>query len=211
MADIKGNDNLEKFSSENSELVSITVNNNGDNIVFGKGSSGSSGFLTKDKTIITNGTYLAEDENCDGFASVIVDVNNAVQPSKSVYLTEAGTTIVSPDTGYAALGEIDIEVSDSIKPVIIPLTEFDDELKFAADGKTLQYTNNSNQTVNIKGSYYISATNKTLSGFYNGIAAGDTDNVDMFNNTIPSDWLGITVFVLDSTNSKVLKVYVINK
>ena len=210
MADINGNDNIAEFSSDNSELVSITVNNNGQPIVLGEGSSGS-GFVTKDKTITANGTYSAEDENCDGFANVTVNVNNTKQPSKSVYLSAAGTTIVYPDTGYAALEEIDIEVADSIKPVIIPLTEFDDDLKFASDGKTLQYTNNSNQAVNIKGSYFINSTNKVLSGFYNGIAAGTTDNVGMFSNTIPSDWLGITVFVLDSTNSKVLKVYVINK
>lgn len=211
MADIKGNDNLAEFSSDNAELVSVTVNNNGRKTVFGQGATGGSGFVTKTKTITANGTYSADDDNCDGFASVTVDVNNSVQPSKSVYLSEAGTTTIYPDEGYAAIGEIDIEVSDSIKPVIIPLTDFDEELKFASDGKTLQYTNNSNQSVNIKGSYYINGTNKVLTGFYNGIAAGATSNVGMFNNQIPSDWLGITVFVLDSTNSKVLKVYVITK
>lgn len=210
MADIKGNDNIKEFSSENSELVSITINNNGNPIVLGKGSGGG-GFTTKSKNITANGTYSAEDEGYDGFSTVVVSVNNSKQPSKSVYLSEAGTTTVYPDSGYAAMDRVDIEVSDSIRPVIIPLTDFDDELKFAADGKTLQYTNNSDQTVNIKGSYYINSTNKVLSGFYNGIAAGATSNVGMFSNTIPTDWLGITVFVLDSTNSKVLKVYVITK
>lgn len=210
MADIKGNDNLAEFSSDNAELVSVTVNNNGKKLVFGQGATGG-GFVTKTKTITANGTYSADDDNCDGFASVTVDVNSSVQPSKSVYLSEAGTTIVSPDEGYAAIGEIDIEVSDSIKPVIIPLTDFDEELKFAADGKTLKYTNNSSQNVNIKGSYYVNATNKVLSGFYNGVAAGATANADMFGNQVPSDWLGMTVFVLNSDNSKVLKVYVINK
>ena len=210
MAEIKGNDNIKEFSSENSELVSITINNNGTPVVFGKGASGG-GFTTKSKTITANGTYSAEDEGYDGFSTVVVSVNNSKQASKSVYLSEAGTTTVYPDSGYAAMGKVDIEVADSIRPVIIPLTDFDDELKFASDGKTLQYTNNSGQTVNIKGSYYINSTNKVLSGFYNGIAAGATSNVGMFSNTIPSDWLGITVFVLDSTNSKVLKVYVITK
>ena len=210
MADIKGNDHIKEFSYDNSELSSIVVNNNNQSIVFGSGGS-AGGFVTKDKTITANGTYSAEDENCDGFANVTVNVNNAKQTSKSVYLSESGTTIVYPDDGYAAMGKVNIEVADSIKPVIIPLTDFDDELKFAADGKTLQYTNNSDQTVNIKGSYFINSTNKTSSGFYNGIAAGATDNVSMFSGQIPSDWLGITVFVLDSTNSKVLKVYVINK
>ena len=210
MADIKGNDNIKEFSSENSELVSITINNNGMPIVLGKGAS-SGGFSTKNKTITANGTYSAEDEGYDGFSTVVVSVNNSKQASKSVYLSEAGTTTVYPDGDYAAMSKVNIEVADSIRPVIIPLTEFDDELKFAADGKTLQYTNNSDQTVNIKGSYYINATNKSTYGFYNGIAAGATSNVGMFNNTIPSDWLGITVFVLDSTNSKVLKVYVITK
>lgn len=210
MADIKGNDNIKEFSSENSELVSITINNNGNPIVLGKGSGGG-GFTTKSKTITANGTYSAEDEGYDGFSTVVVSVNNSKQPSKSVYLSEAGTTIVYPDNGYAAMGSVDIEVSDSIRPVIIPLTDFDDELKFASDGKTLQYTNNSDQTVNIKGSYYINSTNKVLSGFYNGIAAGATSNVGMFSEQIPADWLGITVFVLDSANSKVLKVYVITK
>lgn len=210
MAEIKGNDNIKEFSSENSELVSITINNNGTPVVLGKGSGGG-GFTTKSKTITANGTYSAEDEGYDGFSTVVVSVNNSKQPSKSVYLSEAGTTIVYPDNGYAAMGSVDIEVSDSIRPVIIPLTDFDDELKFASDGKTLQYTNNSDQTVNIKGSYYINSTNKVLSGFYNGIAAGATSNVGMFSEQIPADWLGITVFVLDSANSKVLKVYVITK
>lgn len=210
MADIKGNDNIKEFSSENSELVSITINNNGTPIVLGKGASGG-GFSTKNKTITANGTYSAEDEGYDGFSTVVVSVNNSKQASKSVYLSEAGTTIVYPDSGYAAMSKVNIEVDDSIRPVIIPLTDFDDELKFASDGKTLQYTNNSNQTVNIKGSYYINATNKVLSGFYNGIAAGATSNVGMFSEQIPANWLGITVFVLDSTNSKVLKVYVITK
>lgn len=210
MADIKGNDNIKEFSYEDSALVSITINNNGTPIVFGKGAAGG-GFATKNKTITANGTYSAEDEGYDGFSTVVVSVNNSKQSSKSVYLSEAGTTTVYPDSGYAAMSKVNIEVDESIRPVIIPLTEFDDELKFAADGKTLQYTNNSDQTVNIKGSYYINSTNKVLSGFYNGIAAGATSNVGMFSEQIPSDWLGITVFVLDSTNSKVLKVYVITK
>ena len=210
MADIKGNDNIKEFSSENSELVSITINNNGTPIVLGKGAS-VGGFSTKNKTITANGTYSAEDEGYDGFSTVVVSVNNSKQASKSVYLSEAGTTTVYPDGDYAAMSKVNIEVDESIRPVIIPLTDFDDELKFAADGKTLQYTNNSDRTVNIKGSYYINSTNKILKGFYNGIAAGATSNVGMFSEQIPSDWLGITVFVLDSTNSKVLKVYVITK
>lgn len=210
MADIKGNDNIKEFSSENSELVSITINNNGTPIVLGKGAS-VGGFSTKNKTITANGTYSAEDEGYDGFSTVVISVNNSKQASKSVYLSEAGTTTVYPDGDYAAMSKVNIEVDESIRPVIIPLTDFDDELKFAADGKTLQYTNNSDRTVNIKGSYYINSTNKILKGFYNGIAAGATSNVGMFSEQIPSDWLGITVFVLDSTNSKVLKVYVITK
>ena len=154
MADIKGNDNIKEFSYDNSELASIVVNNNGTPVVFGKGASGG-GFTTKNKTITANGTYSAEDEGYDGFSTVVVSVNNSKQASKSVYLSEAGTTTVYPDSGYAAMGKVDIEVADSIRPVIIPLTDFDEELKFASDGKTLQYTNNGDQSVNIKGSYYI--------------------------------------------------------
>ena len=65
MADIKGNDNIAEFSSDNAELVSITINNNGKRLVFGQGATGGSGFVTKTKTITANGTYSADDDNTE--------------------------------------------------------------------------------------------------------------------------------------------------
>lgn len=213
---VKGNDNLKEFSSENSELVSITVNNNGDPIVFGKGAGGSS-YSTIGKTVTKNGTYNAEDDNCDAYSSVIVDVKSRLQDEKSIVITQYGETTVTPDAGYDAISKVNLTLDSSITPYIVPLTEYDENLFL--DGIYLRYKNTSDEAVNIKGgfrkkSYDADPSNTNLDAIYNLIEAGDTDYVCKYGiaySKFNDNYSYAIVTVLNADNSKVLKTYIIKK
>ena len=61
---------------------------------------------TTSKTVTTNGTYLAETDNVDGFSSVTVNVTPNLQ-SKSATPTTSSQTI-SPDSGYDGLSSVTV-------------------------------------------------------------------------------------------------------
>lgn len=100
MADIKGNDNIKEFSSENSELVSITINNNGNPITFGKGAPEGS-FTVGNASVSANGTYLASDSGYDGFDQVVVNVPQTLTETTSANYTQSGSYALNASAGKA--------------------------------------------------------------------------------------------------------------
>ena len=65
-----------------------------------------------DKNISANGTYNASDDNADGYKKAVVNVQPDLQ-SKSVSITENGTTNVAPDQDKDGLSGVAITVNVS--------------------------------------------------------------------------------------------------
>ena len=64
------------------------------------------------KNVSANGTYNASSDNADGYKKVVVAVQPDLQ-SKSVNITENGTTNVAPDQGKDGLSGVEITVNVS--------------------------------------------------------------------------------------------------
>ena len=65
-----------------------------------------------EKSISANGTYNATDDSADGYSKAVVNVQPDLQ-SKSVNITENGTTNVAPDAGKDGLSGVAITVNVS--------------------------------------------------------------------------------------------------
>lgn len=75
----------------------------------------STGMLMKQVTVVKPGTFLPENikkgVNIGGVIGTLEAGGGSVQPSKSVSITQNGTTTVTPDTGYDALGKVEVSVN----------------------------------------------------------------------------------------------------
>ena len=63
-----------------------------------------------EKSISANGTYNAADDSADGYSKAVVNVQPDLQ-SKSVSITENGTTNVAPDQGKDGLSGVEVVVA----------------------------------------------------------------------------------------------------
>lgn len=108
---MNANENIISYKYENSDLNSITVNNNGNNITYSLGGGGTPAVFDS-KSITENGTYTASDDSLDGYDEVTVNVEDIkIQPTKEVTITENTTTTVTPDSGYDAIDKINVNVN----------------------------------------------------------------------------------------------------
>lgn len=107
------NENVKNYKYENSELVEVTINNNGNDLTFslGGGGSGEPGNFTG-LTVSDNGIYTASEEGYDGYDTVEVEIPNANFQDKEVQLTSSYT--VTPDTGFDGIGELKVSVPREI-------------------------------------------------------------------------------------------------
>lgn len=128
---VKGNDRIHNLKYDNSKLVSVTINNNGDYLTFGENSSGGSGpsgtFISK--TITSNGTYTASTDNVDGYNPVIVNVPGAKYQNKTLDIIENGTYNVTPDSGFDGISQLTVNVNGTAD-MITYKREFDEHFYF---------------------------------------------------------------------------------
>ena len=106
------NENIVNYKYDNSELAEVSVNNNGNIISFSKGGSGGGSGIFDDKTITTNGTYIASNEGLDGYDEVTVNLPNSNFQEKSVNVTASAT--LRPDSGYNGISKATITVPSEI-------------------------------------------------------------------------------------------------
>lgn len=91
----------------------------------GGGGGGGGEAVLIDKTITANGTYRASADGADGYKKVIVDVSASPDlQSKTVTISENGTTTVTPDTGKDGLSSvlIDVDVSPVLQSKSVSIT-----------------------------------------------------------------------------------------
>ena len=121
---VKGTDNLHSINyNDKKEIVSVTINNNGDYLTFGlEDSSGSTGgFITTTKTITKNGTYNASTDGANGYDSISVNIPEKKLQSKSATIRDNGKNVITPSTGYTGLSDITVNVALSLSALnVIP-------------------------------------------------------------------------------------------
>lgn len=91
----------------------------------GGGGGGGGEAVLIDKTITANGTYRASADGADGFKKVVVNVSASPDlQSKTVTISENGTTTVTPDTGKDGLSSvlIDVDVSPVLQSKSVSIT-----------------------------------------------------------------------------------------
>lgn len=121
---VKGTDNLHSINyNDKKEIVSVTINNNGDYLTFGLGdSSGSTGgFITTTKTITKNGTYNASTDGANGYDTISVNIPEKKLQSKSATIRANGKNVITYNTGYTGLSDITVNIALSLSALdVIP-------------------------------------------------------------------------------------------
>ena len=106
------NENIANYKYDNSQLIEVSVNNNGNNIVFSNGGAGGGSGTFGTKTVTANGIYTASNESLDGYSSVTVNLPNSNFQEKSVNVTASAT--LSPDYSYNGISKANITVPSEI-------------------------------------------------------------------------------------------------
>lgn len=106
------NENIANYKYDNSQLVEVTVNNNGNNIVFSNGGSGGGSGTFGTKTVTANGTYTASNDSLDGYSSVTVNLPNSRFQKREVNVT--ASAVLTPASGYNGISQADITVPAEI-------------------------------------------------------------------------------------------------
>jgi len=137
---VKGTDNLHSINyNDKKEIVSVTINNNGDYLTFGLGdSSGSTGgFITTTKTITKNSTYNASTDGANGYDTIYVNIPEKKLQSKSATIRANGNNIITPNPGYTGLSDITVNVALSLSALnVIPALDSPYFYKEAHQGNT---------------------------------------------------------------------------
>lgn len=106
------NENIANYKYDNSQLVEVTVNNNGNNIVFSNGGSGGGSGTFDTKTVTANGIYTAADDSLDGYSSITVNLPNSRFQKREVNVT--ASAVLTPGSGYNGISQADITVPTEI-------------------------------------------------------------------------------------------------
>lgn len=106
------NENIANYKYDNSQLVEVTVNNNGNNIVFSNGGSGGGSGTFGTKTVTSNGIYTAADDSLDGYSSITVNLPNSRFQKREVNVT--ASAVLTPASGYNGISQADITVPTEI-------------------------------------------------------------------------------------------------
>ena len=144
---------------------------------------------TTSKTVTTNGTYLAETDNVDGFSSVTVNVTPNLQ-SKSVTPTTSSQTI-SPDSGYDGLSEVTVGAIPS--QYIVPTGN----KAITENGNNIDVAQYSTVSVNVSGSsknvQTAQSTTRSTSSTYTEVitlTCSTTGTYDVYWSTFRSSTSG---------------------
>lgn len=106
------NENIANYKYDNSQLVEVAVNNNGNNIVFSNGGSGGGSGTFDTKTVTANGIYNAADDSLDGYSSITVNLPNSRFQKREVNVT--ASAVLTPGSGYNGISQADITVPTEI-------------------------------------------------------------------------------------------------
>lgn len=106
------NENIANYKYDNSQLVEVTVNNNGNNIVFSNGGSGGGSGTFGTKTVTSNGIYTAADDSLDGYSSITVNLPNSRFQKRTANVT--ASAVLTPGSGYNGISQADITVPTEI-------------------------------------------------------------------------------------------------
>lgn len=106
------NENIANYKYDNSQLVEVTVNNNGNNIVFSNGGSGGGSGTFGTKTVTSNGIYTAADDSLDGYSSITVNLPNSRFRKREVNVT--ASAVLTPGSGYNGISQADVTVPAEI-------------------------------------------------------------------------------------------------
>lgn len=106
------NENIANYKYDNSQLVEVTVNNNGNNIVFSNGGSGGGSGTFGTKTVTSNGIYTAADDSLDGYSSITVNLPNSRFRKREVNVT--ASAVLTPGSGYNGISQADVTVPTEI-------------------------------------------------------------------------------------------------
>lgn len=106
------NENIANYKYDNSQLVEVTVNNNGNNIVFSNGGSGGGSGTFGTKTVTSNGIYTAADDSLDGYSSITVNLPNSRFRKRTANVT--ASAVLTPGSGYNGISQADITVPTEI-------------------------------------------------------------------------------------------------
>lgn len=106
------NENIANYKYDNSQLVEVAVNNNGNNIVFSNGGSGGGSGTFDTKTVTANGIYTAADDSLDGYSSITVNLPNSRFQKREVNVT--ASAVLTPGSGYNGISQADITVPTEI-------------------------------------------------------------------------------------------------
>lgn len=106
------NENIANYKYDNSQLVEVTVNNNGNNIVFSNGGSGGGSGTFGTKTVTSNGIYTAANDSLDGYSSITVNLPNSRFQKREVNVT--ASAVLTPASGYNGISQADVTVPTEI-------------------------------------------------------------------------------------------------
>ena len=136
--------------------------------------------LVDTKTITTNGTYNAIDEDLDGYSSVTVNVPSGsptLQTKSATYTptTSQQTDTITPDTGYDGLDEVDITIN------AVPTGSVTMPSSITASGGTAFYTTQATLVVSASAT---ATPDVTTAGYISSGTSGTTSLV--VATTIPT-------------------------
>ena len=106
------NENIANYKYDNSQLVEVAVNNNGNNIIFSNGGSGGGSGTFDTKTVTANGIYTAADDSLDGYSSITVNLPNSRFQKREVNVT--ASAVLTPGSGYNGISQADVTVPSEI-------------------------------------------------------------------------------------------------
>lgn len=106
------NENIANYKYDNSQLVEVAVNNNGNNIVFSNGGSGGGSGTFDTKTVTANGIYNAADDSLDGYSSITVNLPNSRFQKREVNVT--ASAVLTPGSGYNGISQANVTVPAEI-------------------------------------------------------------------------------------------------
>lgn len=106
------NENIANYKYDNSQLVEVSVNNNGNNIVFSNGGSGGGSGTFGTKTVTANGIYTASNDSLDGYSSITVNLPNSRFQKRNVNVT--ASAVLTPGSGYNGISQADVTVPAEI-------------------------------------------------------------------------------------------------
>ena len=106
------NENIANYKYDNSQLVEVTVNNNGNNIVFSNGGSGGGSGTFGTKTVTSNGIYTAADDSLDGYSSITVNLPNSRFRKRTANVT--ASAVLTPGSGYNGISQAEVTVPTEI-------------------------------------------------------------------------------------------------